>query len=406
MFSTSASTMSLKTGQWKNQTMSHPKGKSARSDKQSNIDEELRLADLERQERLGKKKKKTSSLSPDQRRDLLNQLFYEGDARLPYLKQYYILLALAGAIASFGLEINSTAVVIGAMLLSPLMTPILGIAASLIMGWPRRAARVAARLLISTLFVFLIAYIFLWVLQIPTEIRLSDEILSRTEPNAVDLLIALSAGIASAYMLVRKEALSALPGVAIAVALVPPLCTAGMLTYLQDYELAKEAMILYVSNLAGIIMTAGCVFLFMGIKPRVKDPQLNIRVGGGLVLALLFLLIIAIPLASRTFYDLRDAHDRAIALKIAEEWIGNNPVEIIDLDVEDNVIKIRILTTLPLTTMLMESKEVFATSFSPDMTMANLRHRLQQRLGKPVNVTIKGAFGFWSSTCPELLECQ
>ena len=128
-------------------------GKNAKT----SVAEDAELAAFEHKERrlsagargLGRK-----SLSHEQRREILNQLFFEGEARMPYVKQFYSLLALAAIIATLGLMRNSTAVVIGAMLLSPLMTPILGVAASLVMGWPVRAGRVAIRLFFATLFVF------------------------------------------------------------------------------------------------------------------------------------------------------------------------------------------------------------------------------------------------------------
>ncbi len=215
-------------------------GKNAKT----SVAEDAELAAFEHKERrlsagargLGRK-----SLSHEQRREILNQLFFEGEARMPYVKQFYSLLALAAIIATFGLMRNSTAVVIGAMLLSPLMTPILGVAASLVMGWPVRAGRVAIRLFFATLFVFGLAYLILFVFGVPTNIVIPAEIVARTNPKMAELLVGLCAGLAAAYMLVRKETVSALPGVAISVALVPPLCVAGLLTYFKEYAPGKPS---------------------------------------------------------------------------------------------------------------------------------------------------------------------
>lgn len=99
--------------------------------------EDVELAALEHEERkqaAAKPASKRASLTHQQRREILDQLFFEGHKRKPYVVQFYALLTLAAIIANFGLMRNSTAVVIGAMLLSPLMTPILGVAASLVMG--------------------------------------------------------------------------------------------------------------------------------------------------------------------------------------------------------------------------------------------------------------------------------
>jgi hypothetical protein len=78
-------------------------------------------------------------LSFEQRKEILDQLYFEGERRIPHIKQFYLMLSLAAVIATFGLMRNSPAVVIGAMLISPLMTPILCISATLVMGWPVRA---------------------------------------------------------------------------------------------------------------------------------------------------------------------------------------------------------------------------------------------------------------------------
>ncbi len=218
------------------------------------------------------------SMSGEQRRDILDQLFFEGERHMPYVKQFYLLLALSALIASLGLVRSSAAVVIGAMLLSPLMTPILAFTASLVMGWPVRAGRTALRLFFATVFVMGIAYLLLFVFKAPTNVVIPAEVLARTNPKMAELLIGLCAGIAAAYILIHKETVSVLPGVAISVALVPPLCAAGLLLYLKEYALAWQAFILYATNLVAIILTAGIVLLITGLKPNVKDLKLNLRV--------------------------------------------------------------------------------------------------------------------------------
>ena len=151
-------------------------------------------------------------MSHEQRREILNELFFEGEERMPYVRQFYSLLAISTLIASLGLMKNSTAVVIGAMLLSPLMTPILAFAASLVMGWPVRSGRLAIRLFLATLFVFGLAYLLPFVFGVPKNVVIPSELLARTNPKMAELLIALSAGIAAALMLLRRETLAILPG--------------------------------------------------------------------------------------------------------------------------------------------------------------------------------------------------
>ena len=135
-----------------------------------------------------------------------------------------MLIILASTIAYYGLLQSSAAVIIGAMLVAPLMSPMIAMAHAIVMGnltMLRRAflstlAGVGVAIGIAALFTLLLP-------SIPP----SREILSRTAPTLLDLCVALASGAAAAYALARKEVAAALPGVAIAAALVPPLCVVG-----------------------------------------------------------------------------------------------------------------------------------------------------------------------------------
>ena len=344
-------------------------------------------------------------MSHEQRREILNELFFEGEERMPYVKQFYSLLTIAALIAIVGLYGNSPAVVIGAMLLSPLMTPILAFSAALVMGWPVRSGRLAIRLFFATLFVFALSYLFPLVFRMPTNIVIPPELLARTNPNMGDLLIALSAGIAAALMLLRRETLAILPGVAISVALIPPLCVSGLLSYAQEYALAWEAFVLYATNLVGIILTAGTVLLLTGFKPRVKDLKLNLRVASGMTMITFFVALVAVPLGIRSINDLRDLHDRQVAISVIDDWIGENSVEIVDVEVEDNLLQVFLLVNLPIESLYERRVSAFRAYLSPEMTIETLKQRLMAVLDKEIDITLKGSFAFWKSTCQVPADC-
>jgi uncharacterized hydrophobic protein (TIGR00271 family) len=372
------------------------------------VSKDAELAALEHKQRrqaAAKDVKKRKSLSPEQRREILKQIFFEGEAYVPYVKQFYLLLALSAVIATLGLVRNSPAVVIGAMLLSPLMTPILAFTASLVMGWPVRASRTAIRLVFATVFVFAIAYLLPVIFRVPTNVVIPAEVLARTGPRIAELLIGLCAGIAAAYMLIHKEHISVLPGVAISVALVPPLCATGILAYLKEYVLAWQAFVLYATNLVAIILTAGIVLLLTGLKPNVKDLKLNLRVAAGMILITLFVALVAVPLSIRTFNDLQDRHDRQVAISVIKDWIGENNVEIIDVDVEDNLLQVFLQINLRMKELYEKRRVSLQANLSPDMTIDALKQRLIGALGKKVDITLKGSFAFWKSTCPVPEDC-
>lgn len=349
------------------------------------------------------------SLTPEQRREILQQLFFEGAARGPFVRQFYILLALSTVIATAGLLLNSTAVVIGAMLLSPLMTPMLAIAAAIVMGWPTRASRNMLRVAVATLYVFGIAYLLPALAGFPKELALSSEIsgeiLSRTNPNIGDLLVALCAGVAAAYMMVRKEALSALPGVAISVALVPPLCVSGVLAYLDAWDLAWEAFVLYVTNLTAIVLMAGVVLLTLGFKPKLRDRGRETRVVLGFAFAALLVLAVAVPLAGRGFADLRDAREQVVAARVIQEWIGDNDVELRALDVEDNVFRLSLRINVPIDALTSGQPLTPLQHVDKGIRVPVLDDRLTTALGHDIVLEVSGSFGFAASTCDDPDGC-
>ncbi len=201
-------------------------------------------------------------VDPSVRREVLGSLFFIGPRLRPYLIRFSVLLGLSVVIASFGILEDSTAVVIGGMLIAPLMTPVLGIAAATVMAWPRRLGTAVVQVAVASAGAIALA----WLVALTTPdgvyaLVLPGELVSRTEPTLLDLGIAIAAGAAGAYVLVHKESVSALPGVAVAVALVPPLAVVGISLGFANYDDAGGAMLLYITNLAGIVLAAMVVFM-------------------------------------------------------------------------------------------------------------------------------------------------
>jgi hypothetical protein len=261
------------------------------------------------------------------------------------------------------------------------------------------------RLFFAKLFVFALSYLLPLVFRIPTNVVVPPEILARTNPRMGELLIALSAGIAAAYMLVRRETLSILPGVTIAVALIQPLYVSGLLVYFKEYALAWNAFLLYATNLVAIILTAGTVLLLTGFKPRVKDVKLNLRVAAGMTMITFFVALVAVPLGIRSINDLQDLHDRQVAISVIDDWIGENSVEIVDVEVEDNLLKVFLLVNLPIESLYERRVSAFRAYLSPEMTIETLKQRLMAVLDKEIDITLKGSFAFWKSTCQVPADC-
>jgi len=229
------------------------------------------------------------------RERIARALFHEGDRFLPFARRFSALMTMSVLIAVMGLLADSTAVVIGAMLVAPLMTPVLGIAAALVMGWPRRVFRQA---IISAAGAgSAIGLAALTVLVFPGSVDpLPGELVARTSPNLLDLGIALAAGAAGAYAQIRRAASDALTGVAVAVALVPPLGVIGITLALGEFSLASGATFLFLANVAGIVMSAALTFLICGLVPGGRLLTGTGAIAGGLRWAAMAVIIMVLPL--------------------------------------------------------------------------------------------------------------
>lgn len=190
------------------------------------------------------------------------------DTSLPY----WSILLLSGAIATLGLALNNAAVVIGAMLIAPLLAPTMGLALALAVGDARLASQAGLAVAISTAAVIATAMLLTLVLPFQT---FTAEITARTRPTTLDLAIAVFSGLAGAVVSVtrRKGLSAAIPGVAVAVALIPPLAVAGFSAGAGfRWSFIKGSMLLYGANLAGIVFSGTVVFLLIGMhRPTVVE---------------------------------------------------------------------------------------------------------------------------------------
>ncbi|MEM9803733.1 MAG: TIGR00341 family protein [Cyanobacteria bacterium P01_D01_bin.56] len=199
---------------------------------------------------------------------------------------YITLLFLSGIISTMGLLAGSTATIIGAMIVAPLMGPIMGIAFALSVGNRRLLKRSGVSLLVGCFLTVATAYTFAQTFDLNS---LNPEITSRTQPTLIDLVIALAAGAAGSFAQTRRGVANALPGVAIAVALVPPLSVIGIGLALNSHAITLGSTILFATNLVGIIFSGVLVFVWQeyGSLARAK---------GGLLIATLTLTGLAVPL--------------------------------------------------------------------------------------------------------------
>lgn len=200
---------------------------------------------------------------------------------------YGVMLILSGLISTLGLMAGSTATVIGAMIIAPLMGPIIGMAYAITMANRRLFKRASQTLGLSVLLLILSSTTICWLTGLQ---GLNDEILSRTQPTLLDLGVALAAGAAGSFAKSRKQVADAFPGVAIAVALVPPISVIGIGIAQGNPEVTLGSTLLFVTNLTGILFSGMVVFLWQ----RYGNWQ---RAQTGILASVGVMSLIGIPLA-------------------------------------------------------------------------------------------------------------
>jgi len=207
--------------------------------------------------------------------------------------EYFIMLVISAIIATVGLLTNNVAIIIGAMLVSPLLIPVIGISLGAVkgdFGLFRRAIEAEAKGV-----ALVIGLVILLTLIIPNA-SITSEILLRTHPTPLDLLVALASGAAAAYALSKKNIGATLPGVAIAVAVLPPLSVVGIGFALRRFDVAVGGTLTFLANIVAINFAASVIFWLMSFSPKRSDDKEK-ELKGKLKTSAVLLLVISIPLA-------------------------------------------------------------------------------------------------------------
>jgi uncharacterized hydrophobic protein (TIGR00271 family) len=194
---------------------------------------------------------------------------------------FVLLIALSALIASLGLLDNSAAVIIGAMLVAPLMTPLLGLGLAIAQGNSRLTGMALKTAFLGFVTVFILA--FAVGMMASDFYEATEEMNSRNWPQILDLVVAYVSGLAAAYASGRPRLLAALPGVAIAAALVPPVATSGLALSIGDYDVVFGALLLFGVNVLAIILASAITLRSMGIIRLGKDLNLARILGKALI---------------------------------------------------------------------------------------------------------------------------
>lgn len=239
--------------------------------------------------------------------DLLDKIKHGAHFSFSFL----VLLITSSIVSTLGLLMNSPAVIIGGMIISPLMWPLMKI--SIGISYTREHYVKQALILLSmSIGVSLLSAIVITFLS-PVK-AITDEILARSSPTLLDVFVALSAGAVAALAMAQKRISESLAGVAVATSLMPPLCVSGIGLALFDLPVFAGGLLLFITNVISIIFISIFTFTFLGIKGRKKVFRTE-----GVIFVTVALILTAIPL----FFFLSDVSMRSRIHKNVQTVLQN-----------------------------------------------------------------------------------
>jgi uncharacterized hydrophobic protein (TIGR00271 family) len=281
---------------------------------------------------------------------------------------------LSAVIASFGLLVNSSTLIIGAMLVSPLMTPILGTALALTRGDLRLLRAALTAEIGAIMLIILLSYL---LGTLPLAQQETREMLLQSKPTLIDLLVATLAGLAACLAMIDERVSPALPGVAVATSLTPPLATTGLCLAFGAHQGAWGAFLLFSANFLAILVVSTVIFIAAGFVSR-KEIGSFLKFIERFAAAGIGLVVVAVILTYYLIGIVQDARTKTAINKVLEAELATDPT-----------------TTLEkfLYYRNKDSLDVFSTVLTPRVLspqkVKRMEEALSQHVGEPVRLFVR-----------------
>jgi uncharacterized hydrophobic protein (TIGR00271 family) len=262
-----------------------------------------------------------TGFAPGDLQRMRDQVFFEGQDMRRRLSRYWLLLPLSAVIASAGVVSDSTATVIGAMIVAPLMTPILGLVLSVVLRDATNLRRCLVLLVSGAAVVVGLAWILGLFVPYPVVADNSSQVAARISPRLVDLVAALATGAVGSVALARSDISDTLPGVAIAISLVPPLAVVGLTLESGAPHQALGSFLLFLTNVIAILASGVIVMALYRVGRTSAEAALSsYRQAVPFVVVGLLLLAVIVPLwVNSQRYDQRSVRLTGVQA-VADHW--------------------------------------------------------------------------------------
>ena len=286
-----------------------------------------------------------ASLTAEDIARIRDGVFFDGpDVRRRY-SRFWLLLTLAGVIATAGVIADSTATVIGAMIVAPLMTPILGIVVAIVLGDRDNLLRSVLLVVSGALVVVLIGFLLGHLVFYDIVAATNSQVAGRVSPRLIDLVAALATGAVGSIALARSDISDTLPGVAIAISLVPPLAVVGITLAAGASVEAGGALLLFGTNVTAILVSGivvMAIFRAWSQSPETATNGRSIRKRFPILLVLVMLAVIAIPLAitSRRIAITTITDNRVTT--VTEKWAAVSNWRVLTVEDQPDGVRVRV----------------------------------------------------------------
>ena len=313
-----------------------------------------------------------NKLTPEDLPKLEGKLFWEGPKQRINLERYAMLLLLSTIIATYGVLKDSTATVIGAMIIAPLMVPIVATAAALVMGDLNRAARALLVVVAGVSGVVLVAFICGAIHPIFISFTSNSQITGRVSPSLGDLIIALASGVAGAFAVSRDDVADSLPGVAISISLVPPLAVTGISLAHGEFISGLGSLLLFITNFFSILLAGGLTFVILGLsQASTQDLEKSIRRKAFFAI-LIGTLLIAIPLSLTSYRVAQKSHLQYQAQIVARIWLEQTGYDLVKIDAA-----------------LKNWLELVITGTGEPPSVSEFRSSLKEKINRDIHIKLK-----------------
>ncbi len=276
------------------------------------------------------------------------ELLFTGPEASRKLSRFWVLLVLSAIIATAGVISDSTATVIGAMIVAPLMTPILGTVLSVVIGDRVNLVRCLALVALGSAAVVAIAWLIGRLIPVEIVSETSSQVAGRVHPRLIDLVAAIATGAVGAFAVVRSDVSDTLPGVAIAISLVPPLAVVGLTLESGAEGQAAGASLLFLTNVAAILLSGLVVMTVYHVTSAATRSTGSPRMrGSAVVVVSVFVVLLAIPLTYSTRRITTESLQRVDAEAAATAWAEPAGWRILTVDSDIGGIHVRASGPLP-----------------------------------------------------------